>query len=165
MTVVRDAAIPTEIDTVRELFREYESAIGIDLCFQGFAAELAALPGKYAWPRGRLLLAIDADTPIGCIALRPLAELGDDACEMKRLYVRPAGRGRGLGRELATRLIREACEAGYRRMLLDTLRTMTEARALYASLGFVEVAPYCHNPLAEAQYLALDLGAAATRAG
>jgi putative acetyltransferase len=154
--VIREARLPAEIEEVRRLFLDYQAAIGVDLCFQGFAQELASLPGSYARPAGCLLLAVAGAAILGGVALRPLA--GGD-CEMKRLYVRPAGRGRGLGRLLAARVIAEARSAGYRRILLDTLPQMGEARALYRSLGFSEVAPYYPNPIAGAAYLARSLGA------
>lgn len=152
-STIRDAR-DTEIEALRHLFLEYQKALGVDLCFQGFDEELKTLPGKYARPKGRLLLATDGESIVGVVALRPLD--GAD-CEMKRLYVRPAGRGRGIGRLLAERLVDEARAEGYGRMLLDTLPTMTEAQALYRSLGFVEIKAYTHNPIAGTLYMALDL--------
>lgn len=154
--MIREARIPAEIEEVRRLFLDYQAALGVDLCFQGFAQELASLPGSYARPAGRLLLAAQGASILGGVGLRPLA--GAD-CEMKRLYVRPPGRGRGLGRKLATQVIAEARQAGYRRILLDTLPAMSEARALYRSLGFSEVAPYYPNPIAGVSYLARALEA------
>jgi ribosomal protein S18 acetylase RimI-like enzyme len=137
------------------LIREYADALGVDLCFQDLERELAELPGAYAPPRGRLLLARGDDgSPAGCVALRPL---GADVCEMKRLYVRPASRGRGLGRMLVTAVLDAAREIGYRRMVLDTLATMTEAQALYRSLGFRPTAPYYDNPIGCAVYLGREL--------
>ncbi len=151
---IRPARIPEDLDLVRQLFRAYAQALGIDLGFQDFEAELVGLPGKYTPPRGCLLLAWRGDEAIGCIALRPI----DDArCEMKRLYLRPDIRGGGLGRRLASRLCDEARQAGYRQICLDTLPTMTAARALYADLGFTPTAPYVYNPLPGAIFLALDL--------
>lgn len=143
-----------EIGTVRALFREYEASIGVDLCFQGFEAELAGLPGDYAPPRGTILLARSGGELAGCVALRPLE--GDD-CEMKRMYVRPAFRGRGIGRALAESIVAEARRAGYRRMRLDTLATMITAIALYESLGFRRIPPYRHNPIPGAVYMELEL--------
>jgi GNAT superfamily N-acetyltransferase len=145
------------IEACRELFREYEKGLGVSLCFQGFEQELATLPGAYARPRGRLLLARVAGMPAGCGALRPLAD-GD--AEMKRLYVRPDYRGMGLGRLLAECIVDDAKAIGYRTLKLDTLPAMGEAQALYGSLGFVECPRYNDNPVSGVRFLALDLGGA-----
>jgi putative acetyltransferase len=153
-------ATPEHISAVRERFREYAAWLKVDLCFQGFERELADLPGDYAAPRGRLLVACDGPYVVGCAALRPFA--GRD-CEMKRLYVMPACRGQGIARRLAERLISEANALGYRRILLDTLGFMVPARALYASLGFKEIPAYYHNPIAGAVYLAKVLQPASAR--
>lgn len=154
MVTIRRAELPADLEVVRALFREYASGLDVDLEFQGFGHELATLPGKYAEPAGRLLLAWSGALPVGCVALRPLA---GKACEMKRLYVRPQARGRQLGRQLAERICREAREAGYSRICLDTLPTMSRALALYESLGFVPIEPYVFNPVPGTKYLALDL--------
>jgi len=148
------ALTPGHVAEARALFREYERSLGIDLCFQGFEQELAGLPGAYAPPRGRLLLSLDGAAPAGCVALRPLA---DAVCEMKRLYVRPAFRGRRAGRQLAEAVSAEARAIGYARMRLDTLPSMKEAIALYRALGFVEIAPYTTNPVAGALFMELAL--------
>ena len=153
MPMIREANTAADIQIARQLFEEYQRTLGVDLCFQGFAEELASLPGAYIPPSGRLLLASSDTAVVGVVALRAH---GAD-CEMKRLYVRPAGRGLGVGRLLATRLIDEARRAGYRRMLLDTLPMMTGAQALYRSLGFTEIAAYCNNPIAGTLYMALEL--------
>ena len=147
-------AADADMAAVRDLFREYQRELGVDLGFQGFDAELAGLPGAYAPPRGRLLLARRADAVAGCVGLRPLS---GDTCEMKRLYVRPDFRAARLGVLLAERLIGEARALGYRRMCLDTLPSMARAQRLYESLGFRDIAPYRHNPIGGTRYLALEL--------
>ncbi len=152
------------LDAMRGLFREYADSLGIDLCFQGFEAELSALPGDYAPPGGVLLLALVDGQPAGCGALRPLPDTDyANACEMKRLYVRPAFRRFGLGRQMAQALIDYAVQAGYSSLLLDTLDEMEAARGLYLSLGFEEIPPYYFNPNPGAHYLKVDLDSAATR--
>ena len=153
MQIIEATALP-DIERARSLFREYETSLGVDLCFQGFEQELAGLPGAYARPSGRLLLAVDDGRPAGCIALRPL---GADGCEMKRLYVRPEFRGRRVGRLLAERLLAEARAIGYARLRLDTLPSMKEAIPLYRSLGFAEIAPYYANPVPGALFMELAL--------
>jgi ribosomal protein S18 acetylase RimI-like enzyme len=155
---IRIAALrlPEEIGVARGLFQEYTDGLGIDLSFQNLAAELNALPGQYAPPGGQILLARDVvQHPVGCVAMRPLAEAG--ACEMKRLYVRPEARGCALGRRLAQAIIACAAEAGYARMRLDTLGSMQAAQALYSSLGFRPTAAYYDSPVVGTIYLALDL--------
>jgi len=132
------------------LFREYERFLGVDLCFQDFEAELAGLPGKYAPPGGALLLAVEGHRTAGCVAVRALAE---NVCEMKRLFVRPAYRGSGLGRKLAEAVMREAGRLGYGIMRLDTLETLTAAMGLYESLGFRRTSAYYPNPLQQVVYL------------
>jgi GNAT superfamily N-acetyltransferase len=153
---IAEALDAAAVAACRELLVEYQQRLGVSLCFQGFERELAELPAAYARPRGRLLLARIAGEPAGCVALRPLD--ARDA-EMKRLYVRPAYRGMGIGRTLAECVIDEARGLGYARLKLDTLPQMHEARELYAALGFGETAPYNDHPIEGTRFLALDLSA------
>ena len=149
------AESPAQIAQARELFLKYAESLGFSLCFQNFDKELAGLPGDYAPPEGRLLLAEYEGQLAGCVALHAL-EPG--ICEMKRLYLRPQFRGKGLGRALAERIIAEARLIGYRRMRLDTVEpVMKDAVAMYRKLGFEEIAPYCSNPIAGALYMELEL--------
>jgi putative acetyltransferase len=153
MTIVPARSVE-QIAQVRGLFVEYAQSLNFSLCFQLFDVELAELPGKYAPPRGRLLLAESEGDVAGCVALRGL-EPG--ICEMKRLYVRPEFRGRGLGRKLAEAVCREAKEAGYKSIRLDTVEpAMKDAVELYRRLGFREIAPYCANPVEGAMYMELQ---------
>ena len=158
--VIKQAETPADIARVRELFMEYAKALGFSLCFQGFDKEVAELPGDYAAPAGRLLLATCDSRLAGCVALHPLANPGSDQrlCEMKRLYLRPEFRGKRLGRILAERIIEEARSIGYSHMRLDTIAsTMADAVVLYRKLGFREIAPYRENPIASAMYMELNL--------
>ncbi len=143
------------VEHARELFREYETWLEIDLCFQDFEKELAELPGKYAPPEGQLLLAVENQNIAGCVALR---KIGNGTCEIKRLFVRPQFRGQGLGRKLAEAIILEARQIGYERMRLDTLPPkMNDAIALYGSLGFKEIEAYYNNPVPGAKFMELNL--------
>ena len=150
-----EAASPEQIAQARTLFLEYAESLSFSLCFQSFDEELKSLPGAYAPPGGRLLLANCQGKLAGCIALRPLEP---NICEMKRLYVRPAFRGKGVGRLLADRIIAEARVIGYERMRLDTVvQEMQDAVALYRRRGFREIPPYRTNPVAGVIYLELAL--------
>ncbi len=152
------ASSPLALSGVRQLFEEYARSIDVDLCFQDFARELAELPGDYATPRGALMVCTVDGVDAGCCAMRPLYAVDyPNACEMKRLYVRPAFRGLGLGRRLAEAILDAARMAGYDCILLDTLDDMESARALYVELGFSEIPPYYYNPIAGAHYLKADL--------
>lgn len=155
MHQIKSVSSPDEMETVRSLFREYESWLGLSLCFQGFEEELKTLPGKYAEPDGRIYVAFVAEEPVGCIALR---KLDDGICEMKRLYLRDAARGRGIGKELIEKVIAEARSIGYRKMRLDTYPPkMGKAVSLYESHGFRQIPPYYDNPHDDTLFMELDL--------
>lgn len=155
MTEFIQASTPDEIAAARELFREYETSLDLDLCFQGFEEELSTLPGRYAPPDGRLILLLDDDEHAGCVAMRKLDE---GVCEMKRLYLRPRFRGRGLGNRLIEKVIAEARAAGYRTMRLDTLPPkMGKAVSIYTSYGFRAIQPYYDNPHEGVLFMELDL--------
>lgn len=152
---IRQAESPGDLDEIRKLFREYESWLGIDLCFQGFEDELASLPGKYAAPGGRLYLAAGDDSVAGCVALRPFDE---KTGEIKRLFLRENARGLGLGKLLIEKVIADARAIGYRRIVLDTLYPrMAKAVELYKAHGFRAIDPYYHNPNEEALFMELRL--------
>jgi GNAT superfamily N-acetyltransferase len=152
--VIVQADRPELVREARALFEEYAAGLAVDLSFQGFADELSGLPGAYAPPRGALLLALEPEGVLGCVALRAMDE---ETAEMKRLFLRSGARGRGLGRRLAEAVLDEARRIGYRRIRLDTLPGMDSAQALYLSLGFHEIPAYRYNPVAGTRYLELDL--------
>lgn len=157
--VITPAREPADIAAVAALFRVYAASLPVDLGYQGFAEELAGLPGAYAPPGGALLLARGMDGgALGCVALRPL---GPGLCEMKRLYVAPEARGLRLGRALAEAVIEAARTLGHRELRLDTLPFMADAKGLYARLGFREVPPYYDTPVEGTVFLALELTAPA----
>ncbi|CDI02296.1 GCN5-related N-acetyltransferase [Candidatus Competibacter denitrificans Run_A_D11] len=148
------ASTPLHIEEIRCLFAEYAASLNFNLCFQNFSEELAGLPGDYAPPRGCLLLATHDSSPAGCIALRPLAKNNG---ELKRLYVRPAFRGLGIGQCLVKTLIDRAKEKGYEKIFLDTVGEMQKAQALYEAFGFVDTQPYYYNPIADARFMVRSL--------
>ena len=152
MLTVIEAAIE-DMPTVRSLFKEYQTRLGVDLCFQGFDKELADLPGCYAPPRGAVLLASEQRDVCGCVAFRPITAT---QAELKRLYVTPSARGRGAGRILFHAAMEKIQQAGYRSVVLDTLPSMQTAQALYVSYGFVEIPPYYNNPEPGVKYLQYD---------
>lgn len=152
---IQQAKTPEEIGHVRALFVEYQASLDVDLGFQGFPQELSGLPGSYAPPSGRLLLANVEASPCAVVALQALDA---ETCEMKRLYVRPRARGAGLGRLLVERVLQEAQQIGYRRICLDTLPSMTEAAAMYERFGFRDIPPYRYNPVAGTRYMGLSIG-------
>jgi GNAT superfamily N-acetyltransferase len=154
MTEIRRAVIPGDLMAIKNLFQEYADSLDFELDFQDFREELEALPGKYAPPWGSILVAKEDGETVGCVAVRPL---GEEICEMKRLYVKEAHRGRKLGRELAVAVIEEAKRLGYKAMRLDTVEAMKEASALYLALGFQPIEAYCYNPLPGAMYFELKL--------
>jgi ribosomal protein S18 acetylase RimI-like enzyme len=154
MIEVREASAPDALAAVRELFLEYAASLPVGLEYQDFESEVAQLPADYASPAGTLLLATDASAPIACVGVRPIDAI---TCELKRLYVRPAGRGQGLGRRLTLAAVTFARGAGYTAMRLDTLPSMTEAQRLYRALGFIDIAAYRFSPVEGNVYLELDL--------
>jgi ribosomal protein S18 acetylase RimI-like enzyme len=156
MILIRPVITPADLEEAQRLFQEYAASLDFNLCFQGFDAELRGLPGDYAPPRGSLLLAVESpsDNVLGCVALRPLEAT---VSEMKRLYVRPAGRGLGVGRRLAEAILAEARVRGYERMRLDTVPSMGRAIALYEALGFRDIAPYRANPVPGVRYMEIVL--------
>ena len=154
MIEIHSAEMPEDLESIRVLFREYQQGLGVDLCFQDFEAELAGLPGKYAGPTGVLLIAKDGDVPCGCVAVR---QTEGTICEMKRMFVRPDWRGRGLGRRLAEAILVAAQSLGYTVMRLDTLERLTEAMCLYEYMGFRRIPAYYDNPLAGVAYWELKL--------
>lgn len=153
---IRDARSPDDLEAARQLFAAYADSLGIDLSFQDFSEELKTLPGKYASPSGEILLACNhSDMAVGCVAMRPLSS---EICEMKRLYILPAGRGLGIGTLLVNRILEVASNLGYNEIKLDTLPTMSRAIAVYTKVGFTPIEPYYENPIVEAIFFARRLG-------
>jgi ribosomal protein S18 acetylase RimI-like enzyme len=156
MNLKFETALPEKtqaVESAKKLFTEYAESLNFSLCFQGFDRELAELPGEYAPPSGRLLLASYDDNLVGCVALR---KIDNDVCEMKRLYLRSEFRGKGLGKKMANEIVKLAQEIGYRKIWLDTVPTMKEAISLYHSLGFAEIDKYRENPIPGAIFMELD---------
>lgn len=154
MTEIHHARFPHDLETVKDIFREYVGSATVSLEFQDYEAEFAALPGKYAAPQGRLLLAWRGERLVGCAALR---QVDATTCEMKRVYVRPEARGEQLGRRLVERILDEARAAGYARICLDVLPEFTAAQQIYAALGFTDAPPVTFNPVPGTRFLALNL--------
>jgi len=154
MTEIRHARFPQDLETIKDIFREYIGSATVSLAFQDYEAEFAALPGKYAAPQGRLLLAWRGERVVGCVALR---QVDATTCEMKRVYVRPEARGEQLGRRLVERILDEARAAGYARMCLDVLPEFSAAQQIYAALGFTDAPPITFNPVPGTRFLGLDL--------
>ena len=157
MVQIREARTTSLVSSARELIREYSAYLGVDLSFQNFEKEMEEFPLHYARPEGRILVAVEGGEAVGVVGLR---RFSDKTCELKRMYVRPEFRGKGIGRLLAARAIQEAQEIGYTRMRLDTLARLKEAVSLYKSLGFEEIGPYRANPNQGVVYMELDLGRA-----
>ncbi|MDA4132467.1 MAG: GNAT family N-acetyltransferase [Thaumarchaeota archaeon] len=155
VALIAEATTPSQISSAEELIREYAASLGIDLGFQNFELEMAEFPRAYARPDGRILIAVEGGDAVGVVGLR---KLSGEICEMKRMYVRPRFRQRGIGRMLAERAIGEAQDIGYKRMRLDTLSRLREAVSLYDSLGFKKIGPYTVNPQEDVVYMELDLG-------
>ena len=156
MLQLRQVISASDVAIVRSLLLDYERSLGVDLSFQDFQTEMRTLPGDYAPPSGRLLLALHDEVPVGCVALRAA---GADRCEMKRLYVRAGTRGLGIGRALVQAVLDEARAIGYAQIVLDTLPSMAEAQRLYEQFGFCDIPPYRQNPISGTRYLCRSLGA------
>ncbi len=154
MLKIIQATTPEQLETARNLFREYQQFLNVDLCFQGFEEELASLPGKYAAPYGEILLAEFDGKMAGCVAVRAIK---GDICEMKRLYVKDEFRGLSIGKKLAEEIIKKAKQLNYKKMQLDTLERLQAAMGIYQQLGFKKISPYYANPLDEVVYWELDL--------
>lgn len=154
MLDIAQAVSPDDLAAVRALMLEYHALLGVDLCFQGFEAEVRDLPGSYAPPKGRLLLARSDGSPVGCVALH---EAGWPRAEMKRLFVRPSARGLGGGRALVSAVLAQAIDIGYNEVVLDTLPSMAEAQQLYEQFGFRDIPPYRPNPVPGTRYLSKAL--------